>query len=63
MLARIALFALMAVGLAGFGAVTWVSLHPPNAAPQVTDTSVPAKDTVPVLVAARALRAGTLLKP
>ena len=61
MLARIALFALMAIGLAGFGAVTWISLHPQGPA---TETAVaPVNDKVPVLVAAKALRAGSLLKP
>ncbi len=34
MLARIALLVLMAVGLAGFGAVAWISLHPSNPAPR-----------------------------
>ena len=28
MLARIALFVLMGIGLAGFGAVAWINLHP-----------------------------------
>ena len=63
MLARIALFALMAVGLAGFGAVTWISLHPQGSAQQASDVSLLANDKVPVLIAARPLRAGSLLKP
>jgi pilus assembly protein CpaB len=61
MLARIALFALMAIGLVGFGVVAWVSLHPAGAPPQA-DATV-ANDKVAILVAARPLRAGTLLKP
>ena len=60
MFARIALFMLMAIGLAGFGAVAWINLHP--AAPPAQATGAPG-DRVPVLTAARPLRAGTLLKP
>jgi pilus assembly protein CpaB len=63
MLARIALFVLMAVGLAGFGAVAWISLHPSSPAPLGADGSPLASEKVPILVAARALRAGSLLKP
>ncbi len=53
---RTMLFLLMAVGVLGFSAVAWVSLHPP--APVV----VPVQK-VQVLAAASTLRAGTLLKP
>lgn len=60
MLARIALFMLMAIGLAGFGVVAWINLHPAAPPPRV-DGTVPG-DTVSLLVAARPLRAGTLLK-
>jgi pilus assembly protein CpaB len=60
MLTRVALFVLMAVGLAGFGAVAWISLHPARS-PSQSDTAP--DDKVPVLVAARSLRAGSLLKP
>ena len=60
MLARAALFMLMAIGLAGFGAVAWINLHSAAPPPQ-TDATVPS-DKVPVLIAARPLRAGTLLK-
>jgi pilus assembly protein CpaB len=60
MFARIALFMLMAIGLAGFGAVAWINLHP--AAPPVR-TSGASGERIPVLTAARPLRAGTLLKP
>jgi pilus assembly protein CpaB len=61
MFARIALFMLMALGLAGFGAVAWINLHH-AAPPPITDAAAP-NDKVSVLVAARPLRAGTLLKP
>jgi pilus assembly protein CpaB len=46
----------MAVGLLGFSAVAWTSLHPP--APPVVQIQ-----RVQVLAAASTLRAGTLLKP
>ena len=60
MFARIALFMLMAIGLAGFGGVAWINLHP--SAPPAQTSGTPG-DRVPVLTAARPLRAGTLLKP
>jgi pilus assembly protein CpaB len=63
MLARIALFALMAIGLAGFGLVSWVSLHPAGPSAQAVDASGATVGKVAVLVAARSLRAGSLLKP
>ncbi len=61
MLARIVLFVLMGIGLAGFGTVAWISLHPASL-PSDISTAKP-DDKVSILVAARALRAGTLLKP
>jgi len=61
MLARVALFLLMAVGLGGFGVVAWVNLHP-ESPPRPIEAAAP-NDKVPLLVAARPLRAGTLLKP
>lgn len=61
MLARIALFALMAVGLAGFGTVAWISLHP--AVPALLTNGAPLNDKVSILVASRVLHAGSLLKP
>jgi pilus assembly protein CpaB len=61
MLARVALFVLMAVGLGGFGAVAWINLHPVRA-PAPTEAPAP-NDRVALLIAARPLRAGTLLKP
>src|SRR5579859_1432857 len=60
MLARTALFILMAIGLAGFGAVAWFNLRP--APPEHTDVAA-TSDKLPLLIAARPLRAGTLLKP
>ena len=59
MLARAALFVLMALGLTGFGAVAWINLHP---APPATTAPGPDNKVV-LLIAARPLRAGTLLKP
>jgi pilus assembly protein CpaB len=61
MLARIALFLLMGIGLAGFGTVAWINLHPASPPPS-TEAAAP-NDKMPVLIAARPLRAGTLLKP
>jgi pilus assembly protein CpaB len=63
MMARIALLVLMAVGLAGFGAVAWISLHPSSPTSLATDATPSATDKVLVLVAARPLRTGSLLKP
>ena len=61
MFARIALFMLMALGLAGFGAVAWINLH--HASPLPTADVAAPNNKVSPLVAARPLRAGTLLKP
>jgi pilus assembly protein CpaB len=61
MFARIVLFLLMGVGLAGFGVVAWINLHP-AAAPPLAEAAT-ANDNVPLLIAAKPLRAGTLLKP
>lgn len=60
MIARVALFVLMAVGLAGFGTVAWVATHPRSASRAVVAV-LPV--TEKVLVAARPLHPGTLLKP
>lgn len=60
MLARTALFILMAIGLAGFGAVAWISLNPTS---HESTNVAPANSKLPLLIAARPLRAGTLLKP
>jgi pilus assembly protein CpaB len=59
MLARTALFVLMLLGLAGFGAVAWINLHPAGPA----DNAPAPTDKIALLIAARPLRAGTLLKP
>ena len=59
MLLRIALFILMAAGLAVFGAIAWISTHAPATQ---TAAAAPAA-TVRVLAAAHTLRPGLLLKP
>ena len=60
MVLRILLFGLLLLGLAGFGGVAWYSLQP-GQAPVADAPPPPAKATF--LVAARPLRAGTLIKP
>ena len=60
MVIRITFFILMALGLVGFGTVAWISTRPPPQAATAA-AAVPVKMTV--LVAARAVRAGSLLKP
>lgn len=62
MLLRVALFVVMAFGLIGFGTVAWISTHP-AAPPTVAAVAVAPPATAKVLVAARTLRAGALLKP
>lgn len=57
MILRLALFGLMALGLLGFGAVAWVSSHPKSAADQHAEPI-----TKSVLVLARDVRPGSLLK-
>ncbi len=59
MILRIAFFALMAIGLSGFGAIAWIVTRPP--APAHVAVAAPTKTTV--LTAAHAVRAGSLLKP
>jgi pilus assembly protein CpaB len=61
MVLRIMFFALMAIGLVGFGTVAWISTRPPPPPPHVAAPPPPAK--VAVLGAVRPLRAGSLLKP
>ncbi len=70
MILRIALFALMAVGLAGFGAVTWRATHlppPPPPAPMVASmphvAPPPPPVTRTVLVAAGSLQGGSFMRP
>ena len=64
MLLKLALYMLMATGLAGFGAVAWISTRPP---PVPVAVAVAAPVAVPVtaslLAAAHTLRPGVLLKP
>lgn len=64
MLLKLALFVLMAAGLVGFGAVAWLGPRPPPAPPVLTVEAVPVAPPVQVavLVAARTLRPGALLK-
>jgi len=61
MVLRIVFFALMALGLVGFGTVAWISTRPPPAPPAAAAPPPPTK--VAVLVTAHPLRAGSLLKP
>lgn len=65
MVLRVVFFALMALGLTGFGTVAWLSTRP---APTQTATAaaVPSPTAVTkksILVTARAVQAGSLLKP
>lgn len=68
MVLRIVLFAMMALGLGGFGVVAWIATKPPveavaaQAPAPVVEEPKP-QPKVHVLVAARSLRAGALLKP
>jgi pilus assembly protein CpaB len=59
MIIRLVFFALMAMGLLGFGTVLWISTRPPPQDP----ATLAASATVTVLVAAHPVRAGNLLKP
>jgi pilus assembly protein CpaB len=59
MVLRLAFFALMALGLLGFGTVAWIATRPP--VPDSATISAAAKVTI--LVAAHPVRAGNLLKP
>jgi pilus assembly protein CpaB len=59
MIVRLAFFALMALGLLGFGTVLWIATRPP---PPDAATAA-ASATVTVLVAAHPVRGGNLLKP
>jgi pilus assembly protein CpaB len=58
MILRLAFFALMALGLLGFGTVAWISTRP--LAPDLATITAAAKVTV--LVAAHPVRAGNLLR-
>jgi pilus assembly protein CpaB len=56
---RIVFFALMALGLVGFGTVAWIATRPPPG--QAVAKTVPVMKTV--LVTAHSMRAGSLIKP
>jgi pilus assembly protein CpaB len=58
MIVRIFLLLTIAVGLVGFGTITWISIHSSDDQP-----TAESQDRVSVLTAAGPLRAGTLLKP
>lgn len=62
MLMRVALFVVLCLGLAGFGAVTWIETRP-VAAVKTESEPPPVSVTTSVLVATRAIHAGSLLKP
>ena len=61
MVLRVVFFALMALGLVGFGTVAWISSRPP-AAEAATAAAAPPPN-VAVIAAARIIHAGTLLRP
>ena len=62
MLMRVALFLVLCLGLAGFGTVTWIETRPVAVARQEAEAPPPPV-MVPVLTAAHAIHAGSLLKP
>ena len=59
MILRITFFALMAMGLVGFGTVAWISTRPPPT-PASAAPVMPTKTAV--LAASKAIRAGSMLK-
>ncbi len=66
MILRVAFFALMALGLTGFGTVAWLSTRPPHAEPTVAAAAPVVPPPVvkkAVLVMAKTINAGGLLKP
>ena len=63
MLLKIVLFAVIAVGSAGFGVIGWIGLHNPVASTAAEAALPPPPTTRAVLVAASALVAGSLMKP
>lgn len=63
MLLRVVFFVLMALGLMGFGTVAWISSHPAGATRVAHAAEPPPPAKRMVLVAARAVHAGSLLKP
>ncbi len=62
MLLRITVFVMMSLGLLGFGTIAWLSMQPPSVA-EAKEGAPPVIQTEIVLVAARDLHAGALLKP
>ena len=62
MIVRVALLALIACGLAGFGTIIWLVLPAGEASAAATAALQPPVDKIKVLVAAKVVRAGTLLK-
>ena len=65
MILRVVFFALMALGLTGFGTVAWLSTRPPpsEVAAKAEAAKVVAQTKKMILVTARAVHAGSLLKP
>ncbi len=67
MILRVLLFGIMALGLCGFGAVAWRATHlpppPPPLVAAVQQAVPPPPVMVPILTAARGLRAGSVLRP
>lgn len=61
MILRVAFFIMMALGLMGFGTVAWISTRPPAAAAEAAAAPKPVKQML--LVAARPIHAGSLIKP
>jgi pilus assembly protein CpaB len=62
MVLRIMFFALMALGLVGFGTVAWIASRPPTAAEAKTEAPPPPQK-IAVITAARVIHAGSLLRP
>ncbi|MCW3475828.1 Flp pilus assembly protein CpaB [Limobrevibacterium gyesilva] len=60
---RIVVFVMMSLGLLGFGTVAWISMQPPPAEASVGPGGAPVTPQDNVLVAARDVAAGALLKP
>jgi pilus assembly protein CpaB len=63
MLLRVALFIMLAVGIIGGGAVAWVLLAPPSAAPDAGPQAMAPEPKAIMLVTAHPIRGGSLLKP
>jgi len=61
MVLRVVFFALMALGLVGFGTVAWISSRPPPA--QAKAAAVELSQKVAIITAARVIHAGSLLRP